>query len=667
MRGAAGPIAAGAVGLLAAAGLLPATTALPALRPGSLAWSRLVLGPADGALAPGLVVRLPGLERRPGDRLLVEADPGTALGLAVDRGPVQPLRVSTGPALVALPERAIPGLRLDLRSLDPGAAGARVHSLTLQRQRRGGWTAPLLAGLAAGLLVLGLAGRLGATAAAGLGLLCAGLSALAAAPAFLLLALPDPEALARLALPLALLAGAGLAWRRLDASRRGAFTRLALLVGALVFGAWIRGAFLASPGSWDTEYWKAWMLRASSAGVTRVYGDADAVPPGHLLAQLRGREELWKARAFGREFVVDYPPLAMALWRVSWALVHAAAPRLDGAEALNVAVKLPAVLGDVAALAVLLWAFPRRPWLGLGLAALYWALPVSWFASAVLGYLDGAYAPLAAAAVLAAGRGRPRAAGLLLALACLVKPTAVVVAPALIVALRSRRAPVGPALLAGLLAVAAALVPFAVAGTLATAVVHVYRILFQGTLSGGFANPWWVVGHLANGGGLGDPVAYARLAGLGFDPRPIGAVLFGLAAAAVAWRQRRAPGVGPAALAAAALVFAYGMCAVGVHDNHPYPLLLLLLLTGLPSAWLRALAGALCASLVLNSVALSGLGRLGVRHEVLEPLGRWLAGLRMALGFDLTLALAALHTLLFLALLARLGRETRRLAEAAPA
>jgi hypothetical protein len=530
--------------------------------------------------------------------------------------------------------------------------GPRIGSVHLARSARAPWLAALLAFVVvlAFVLFTAPAGRLGTRAAASFGLAAAGLLGLFAAPAHLLLSLPDGPALLRMLVPFALLAAALATWRGVAGAERTVSCRLALLLAAALFGAWIRGAFLPSPGSWDTEYWKAWTLRAASDGVARVYGGPDAVPPGHALRQLRGQEELWKVRAFNRDFVVDYPPLAMALWRASlWAVGHAARA-LDPGETLNVAVKLPPVLGDLAAMAVLLLAFPDRPWRGLTLAALYWALPVSWYASATLGYLDGAYAPLAAAAVVCAGRGRAAATGIWLALACLVKPTAVVIAPALVVALLASRASVRRAVVAGVLVVAAALVPFALAHTLTTAVVHVYRILFQGTLSGGFANPWWVAGHLLHGGGAG-PVEYARLAALSFDPRPIGAVLFAAAAAFVVIRHRRVPGIAAAGLASAALVFAYGLFAIGVHDNHPYPMLLLLGLTGLASRRLQALAALLSTTLVVNSLALSGLGRLGERHEVLEPLARSVAGLRMALGFDLTLALAGVHAIAFVLLL----------------
>jgi hypothetical protein len=251
----------------------------------------------------------------------------------------------------------------------------------------------------------------------------------------------------------------------------------------------------------------------------------------------------------------------------------------------------------------------------------------------------------------------------------LIKPTAVVIAPAVAIALWTGRASIGRAVAAGLAVVAVALVPYAFAGTLETAVVHVYRILFQGTLSGGFANPWWLVGHWASAARPGfaplGPIQYARLDGLRFDPRPIGTVLFAAAALFVGWHQRRHPGVGAAALAGATLVFAYGMLAVGVHDNHPYPLFLLFLLTGLATVRLRLIALGSAATLALNSLCLSGLGRFaGPRHESLEPAARFVAGLRMGLGFDFTLVLALANAGLFVLLLATLGVELRRVAEA---
>ncbi len=202
------------------------------------------------------------------------------------------------------------------------------------------------------------------------------------------------------------------------------------------------------------------------------------------------------------------------------------------------------------------------------------------------------------------------------------------------------------------------LVPYAFAGTLETAIVHVYRILFQGTLSGGFPNPWWLLGHVVtvvrDGAPALGPVRFARLDQLGFPARPIGTLLF-VAAAVVVWRhQRGREGATPAVTAGALLVLAYGVCAVGVHENHPHPLFLLLCATGLATARLRLLAAGCALVYVANMLALSGIGRFyGPRYAVLEPLARAAASFRMAAGFDVTLALVVLQVALFAWALAR--------------
>jgi hypothetical protein len=422
------------------------------------------------------------------------------------------------------------------------------------------------------------------------------------------------------------------------------------LLAALVFGAWVRFYFLPSAGSWDTEYWKAWMTRAVAASVPRVYGEADATPEGHFVPHLLGREKLYQIEYKGRDFVVDYPPLAMALWRWSWKAVALAAPGLDRAEAENVAVKLPAVLGDVLSLLLLLYLFRRQPLRGLTLGALYWTLPLSWLPSAVLGFLDSGYAPFAVLGLVAASKGQPALAAALVAMAALIKPQALLVAPAAFAALDSGRA---RAVGAGLAVVAFALVPFALAGTLEEAVTHVFRILFQQRLSAGFANLWWAVGHLANGAGLGARVEYASLGALPFPAGLVGTALFAAAAAYVLFKSSRA-----VLLAGALLVLSYGILAVGVHENHPHSMFLAFAATGLYSKRLRILVAILSLSYVLNMLSLSALGRFyGLRYIALEPLAFSVSSLRMALGFDLTLLLAVLNTALFALVLVSLSYE----------
>jgi hypothetical protein len=102
------------------------------------------------------------------------------------------------------------------------------------------------------------------------------------------------------------------------------------------------------------------------------------------------------------------------------------------------------------------------------------------------------------------------------------------------------------------------------------------------------------------------------------------------------------------------LVLAYGVCAVGVHENHPHALFLLLFATGLATRPLRLLTLGCALVYVANMLMLSGLGRFyGPRFALLEPAARVLGSLRMALGFDLTLLLAALQLGLFAWALAR--------------
>lgn len=656
----------GAIGvaLMAALGAAAVCSTPVALEPGAPLWRASVRGTGDGLLRQRGVVVLPGLDRSRPRQLQLHVAPGApdTLRFAVDGSAWESARVPREGLLLVLPKASPPGLRLDLEAAPGAAVPARVTSLRVEGGARPALGPSVFAFVLTLALVLALARALGTSAALAVGCTAGTALALLVAPALAWLSLPASAGRLTLALlPCGL--GFALALRAGRAERR-VIAHGAALVGLIVFGGWIRGYFLASSGSWDMEYWKAWMMRAVSHGVAHVYGGPDAVPAGHVLAQLRAEEELWRIQAARRSFFVDYPPLAMALWRWSFLAVQRIAPQLDFAETQNVAAKLPAVLGDVLVWPVVLYALRRRPLRGLWSAALYWALPVSWLGSGVLGFLDGAYAPVLALAVVAAGEGRAALAGTTLALACLVKPTGVVAAPAMLVALLAARASLPRAVAAGMAVVAAALLPFAFAGTLATAVVHVYRILFQERLSGGFPNPWWLLGHLLTLGpeGLSGAVSYAHVDLLPGPARALGALFFAAAAAWIVRCQRGRRGAAPALLAAATLVFAYAMLAIGVHENHPHPLFLLLLATGLPSLRLRALAGASATVYVFNMLLLSGLGRFhGLRYAALGTLPASLAAARLALGFDATLLLAVLDSICFAWLLVALRSELRLL------
>ncbi len=598
---------------------------------GDRAFRRVVAGATPSGRVPErAVVSIPGVRRSARAEARLEVEGGPFL-LGIDGAPGAHVRPSPdGVLLTELPQTGSRGARLQLIPL-AGSPPLVLRGIEVTGSHPALWPSALafLATLAASIGM----GRLGEGR---LGLACG----LAVAAFSVLAAEPHPAA--------AVILGAS----ALAGFRSRSYLRAVSLLAALVFGAWVRFYFLFSAGSWDTEYWKAWMTRAVGAGVARVYGERDATPEGHFVSHLLGREQLYQIAYKGRDFVVDYPPLAMALWRWSWKGVALAAPELDRADRENVAVKLPAVLGDALSVLLILYLFASRR--GLVLAALYWARPLSWLPSAVLGFLDAAYAPFAVLGLVAAAKGQAAFAGALIAIAALIKPQALLVAPAAFAAVTLGRHSAIRAVAAGLAVVGAALVPFVLAGTLEEAVTHVFRILFQQRLSAGFANLWWVAGHLVKGSTLSGRIEYATIDALPFSAGLVGTTIFLAAAAFILYRCSKAA----SRLAGASLVFAYGILAVGVHENHPHSMFLAFAATGLFSKRLRVIVSLLSLSYVLNMLSLSGLGRFyGLRYMAVEPLAAFVSSLRMGLGFDLTLLLGLLNTSLFVFFLASLRRE----------
>jgi hypothetical protein len=585
-----------------------------------------------------------------GIRLDAHRGPQT-IGVAINEGALQLLKVDAlGAAAVAVPaEHSGAGLRLDIVRT-PEEPAPRLLSLVLSSERPPVGTAFLAAVLLSALALAFPGGRGPAWALAGGGMVSLGFL-----PVVLVHSLPHPSSAARLAVVLLLMASSVVLGHRAD--DKGRYWAGFALLGAIVFGAWVRLFFLFSHGSWDTEYWKAWMRRATSHGVTRVYGDPGALPADRVLSGLRGQEDLFRAGTPERRFVVDYPPLAMTLWRGSWWLVSTLGPPLPPDEAENVAVKLPAVAGDVVAAGLLLMALGWRSRRGIVLSVLYWIFPGSWLSSAVLGYFDAAYVPLVAASIIRAAGHRAASAGALLALAMLVKPTAVLALPAVAGALTGagRRAPLHAAVsAAGVTALV--VLPFLIAGTLGTAFVQSVRIFSQERLSGGCANLWWIVGHAARvttegWSVLGERVTPVLRAAIAFPTGAFGGVVFLLVVFLVFRWQRRHQlhrRLAPAALAAATLFLGYGMLMVGVHENHPHAFWLLLLLSGLESRRLQWIAAGLGLGYTLNLFLLApGLGRFhSYRYHGLETLAGRVVDGRMAAGFDLTLALAAVQLVL---------------------
>ena len=617
---------------------------------GSLAWTRIVRGPtADGILYPGAraLIALPDLPRSHAREVVLDGvslgGPPAVLSVSVDGAIAVKVAVDgRRPATVAIPAARHRGLRLDITA-ERGAPPARLRGVTVG----GAWPPPVLLLVVVLLCALVAAGAatvetLDARASIGLALVAAGCSLLlfTAMTGALAAGLSGVSTGAAVVLIAAGIAGAA----RLSRTSRIALARAGLLVAAVSFGAGARWIFAPSAGSWDMEYWRAWTESAIARGVTGAYGPPLA--PGAFIPTLRGDEPLWMVSHEGRQFPIDYPPLAIAAWRAAASWIEP-----TDASSWNVALKLPALAGDLLAVAILVWWWPGGR-SGARAAALYWAIPPSWLSSATLGYLDGAYAPFVLAAAVASASGRAGLAGGALAVAALIKPTALVAAPAIAVALLAPRRIVSAAA-AGLGVVAVALLPLAVAGTLGTAIAHIVPILYQERLSGGYANVWWLLGAAVSGETA--PVPYVRIDSVLVPVRALGVAAFAAAATLICLALARTRGTTETVAASAALFAAYGVLAVGVHVNHPHPMVLLFVAAGM-AAW-RWPAVALIAGYAVNILLLEQLGRIaGPRYGPLDGASDGMGTIRSGLGFDLTVPLAMVHLVALTALLLRPAR-----------
>ena len=662
------------IGLVATMGLLAgisvlAVTSFPfRLGPDSAGWTRLVKGASSrGNVDQRAVVLLPGINRRSAPNIFInfeqESLSRATLAVSVDQGPIYQLPSdSGGTASLTLPRAPNPGARLDIFRLK-GTPALRLRSLSVTPTVSPAWSSILTAsGLASALTLVFLVWR-GRAVATGLGLCFAGLLTLAYTPAMVFVLFPDRPSCLRLLLIGGLVLSCFKAGRRLERGTRSSYWLAVTLLIAAVFGSWVRLYFLPSAGSWDMEYWQAWTTRATAYGITRVYGDPDAVTPGHFLSQLRGEEPLWEIQDRDRTFLIDYPPLAMVAWRLSWGFVQSIPFPLDRAEARNVAAKLPAVAGDVAIVVILLWLFRHRPRRAAVLATLFWALPISWLSSAVLGFQDQTYAPLVVGAVIAAGRSHAFSAGALLVMASMTKLLGVIATPSVLVVLLANQARLRKTI-AGAAGVALiVLLPFTIAGTLTAMVAQLVRQLVPGNLSSGYANPWWLYGHLANIASgatesIAGPVSRLSLSDVPFAAGPVGTAVFALVLVWICWKQYRFPGTLSALLSSATVFLAYATFSVGVFENHPHVAFPLLFATGLGSRRLKILCAGAMTSYILNLLLHSGLGRFyGTRYMLVEPLAQGLSELRMPAGFDLTLLLAVVNTVVMVVLLAILPRE----------
>ena len=305
--------------------------------------------------------------------------------------------------------------------------------------------------------------------------------------------------------------------------------RAELAIVLLALGVAVRIVALPMPGSTDMPVFALWADTAANEGVGRIYGTGGVFPEHRLLERDGVRTK------------VNYPPLVLY--------------EFAAARALRLPLKALSVLFD-AALALVLWFAvpPRSPgrraeWTAsLG----YWLNPAAILTGSVLGYVEPLAALPATAAIVTAASGQAVLAGALLAAAVLTKQLAVLVAPAVWVALGRRR-------LAG------------IAGVVLAALV----ICAQVAWSGGALNmAWSLAAPLRDPFLSGDAPNFWWLIGLVSPPVPLDLYRAGGAAAtiaAIAWAIAKVPRPAPAwapAAAAAFTVHAYSVLAVSVHEAH---------------------------------------------------------------------------------------------------
>jgi hypothetical protein len=388
---------------------------------------------------------------------------------------------------------------------------------------------------------------------------------------------------------------------------------------AIVLGAVIRMATLPLPGTLDVVTWKIWSYVAAREGVGRLYGVGGS-PPEHRLVSLHGAET-----------TVDYPPLALAelgvAGRVYRWLNHGRYP--DDAR-LIAAVKTPALLADAGVLAILYFSVrrladePRARWA----AAAFWLNPAILLDGAILGYLDPLFVLPVVAGLVAAAFGWPVLAGMLSAAAFLTKPQAIVVAPALALAIwnsgdregalrRAAAALAGAAVAGGFL-----LTPVLLAGALPNLLNAMGRLGAHDMLSGNACNLWWIVGYVMRAyysmhdmgvwSAFTTPtriLAISRVVELGYpNPRIVGTLLTLAAFGWGLWTARRAGDLWMAAALAAFLVHAYATLSAQVHENH---LMAAVPLLGLAAAGRRSylpLLAAVSAIFALNLNLFYGVG-----------------------------------------------------------
>jgi hypothetical protein len=347
---------------------------------------------------------------------------------------------------------------------------------------------------------------------------------------------------------------------------------------ALLVGAACRAAALPLPGTLDVGSWKIWSYNATAHGVTGLYGVGGSPPDRRLLD------------FHGAETTVDYPPLALYELGVVGHIYRAARHgRFPDDAALTPTIKAAPIAAEAGL--VLTVFFVLRRTAGVSAARLaaagIWLNPATIYDASVLGYLDPLFVLPAVAALFAAIVGWPALAGALIAAAVLTKAQAVVIVPAVALAvwtsgnrtLGVRRLTAAAA--GGAAMTALAVAPIVAAGAWFNMIGALESLARHDMLSANACNLWWIVGYVMRALyslDLGLWTAFtmptrilqiSRVMELGYpNPRTIGVALAVAAFTWALWTARRGRDLALAAAVAAFLVHAYATLSAQVHENH---------------------------------------------------------------------------------------------------
>ena len=406
---------------------------------------------------------------------------------------------------------------------------------------------------------------------------------------------------------------------------------------ALVLGLVIRAATLPLPGHEDVVLWKVWSY-AAAHDVLGMYGVGGSPPTRGIVAF---RETT---------AAVDYPPFFLYEYAIVGRLFGALFPAYPNNLALHVAVKLPALLANIALTAVFFLVGRRasgRPEPGRWAALAYWLNPATIFGGEMLGYVDPLYFLPAVGGLALAYFGRPVLAGLLIGIAVGTKPQGILIGPAFALALWQG---------GGLSAIGSAGVAFC--GTLGLIALLYY-------LKGAIPNMWLAFGsfderrdtmsaYAANIGWIINwwlrsrfavhefgfpraflrfvpvPLSISRFRELGYpNPRPIGRLAIVAATAWAMWVTRRSRDLAFAAALGAFTVHAFFVLGTGMHEHHQ--------LLEIP---LLVLAAALRPAFRPLFVVVSAIVALNINYIYGAGIGAGWAAPRMITGIDLSVLLA---------------------------